>query len=73
MASGSWLSYRQYNGLLIYYTHLVSYRCAIREVRIGIGLNAGPLTVGVIGDGKRSDTGVVGDAVNCAARMEGLT
>jgi len=36
MTAGSWLSYRQYNGLLIYYTHLVSYRCAIREVRIGI-------------------------------------
>jgi hypothetical protein len=26
----------QFNGLLIYYTHLMSYRCAIREVRIGI-------------------------------------
>lgn len=36
MTAGSWLSFRQYNGLLIYYTHLVSYRCAIREVRIGI-------------------------------------
>jgi hypothetical protein len=34
--SGSWLSFRESNGLLVYYTHLVSYRCAIREVRIGI-------------------------------------
>ncbi|MDB5632871.1 MAG: peptidase caspase catalytic subunit p20, partial [Tardiphaga sp.] len=25
-----------YNGLLVYYTHLMSYRCAIREARIGI-------------------------------------
>ena len=36
MTSGSWLSFREFNGLLVYYTHLVSYRCAIREVRVGI-------------------------------------
>jgi hypothetical protein len=36
MTSGSWLSFREFNGLLAYYTHLVSYRCAIREVRVGI-------------------------------------
>lgn len=36
MTATSWLSFRQFNGLLVYYTHLVSYRCAIREVRIGI-------------------------------------
>lgn len=36
MTMGSWLSFRDYNGVLVYYTHLVSYRCAIREVRIGI-------------------------------------
>lgn len=36
MTANSWLSFRQFNGLLVYYTHLVSYRCAIREVRIGI-------------------------------------
>ncbi|WOH85107.1 caspase family protein [Bradyrhizobium sp. BEA-2-5] len=36
MTSTSWLSFREFNGLLVYYTHLVSYRCAIREVRIGI-------------------------------------
>jgi hypothetical protein len=36
MTTTSWLSFRQFNGLLVYYTHLVSYRCAIREVRIGI-------------------------------------
>jgi hypothetical protein len=34
--AGSWVSFRDYNGLLLYYTHLMSYRCAIREVRIGI-------------------------------------
>jgi len=36
MTATSWLSFREFNGLLVYYTHLVSYRCAIREVRIGI-------------------------------------
>ncbi len=36
MTATSWLSFRQFNGLLVYYTHLMSYRCAIREVRVGI-------------------------------------
>lgn len=36
MTSGSWLSFREFNGLLVYWTHLASYRCAIREVRVGI-------------------------------------
>src|SRR5436305_1260337 len=36
MTATSWLSFREFNGLLVYYTHLMSYRCAIREVRIVI-------------------------------------
>jgi hypothetical protein len=36
MTVTSWLSFREFNGLLVYYTHLMSYRCAIREVRVGI-------------------------------------
>jgi uncharacterized caspase-like protein len=36
MTATSWLSFREFNGLLAYFTHLVSYRCAIREARIGI-------------------------------------
>ena len=40
---------------------------------VGVGLNSGPLTIGVIGDDMRADTGVVGDTVNSAARMEQLT
>jgi hypothetical protein len=36
MTATSWLSFREFNGLLVYYTHLMSYRCAIREVRIGL-------------------------------------
>ncbi|MGA7807036.1 caspase family protein [Bradyrhizobium sp.] len=36
MTATSWLAFREFNGLLVYYTQLMSYRCAIREVRIGI-------------------------------------
>jgi uncharacterized caspase-like protein len=36
MTATSWLAFRDFNGLLVYYTHLMSYRCAIREARIGI-------------------------------------
>ncbi|WP_414643081.1 caspase family protein [Bradyrhizobium sp.] len=36
MTATSWLSFREFNGLLVYYTHLMSYRCAIRQVKIGI-------------------------------------
>ena len=36
MTATSWLAFRDYNGPLVYYTHLMSYRCAIREARIGI-------------------------------------
>jgi uncharacterized caspase-like protein len=36
MTAGNWLSFREYNGLLIYYTHLMTYRCAIRQIRIGL-------------------------------------
>jgi hypothetical protein len=33
LTATSWLSF---NGSLVYYTHLLSYRCAIREVKVGI-------------------------------------
>lgn len=36
MVAGSWLSFRDFNGVLLYYTSLVSYRCAIKELRIGL-------------------------------------
>jgi hypothetical protein len=36
MTASSWLSFRDYNGLLVYYSQLLSFRCAIREARIGI-------------------------------------
>lgn len=45
----------------------------LAEVRVSIGLNSGPLMLGVIGGAKRFDRGVVGDAVNLASRVEGMT
>ena len=36
MTATSWLAFREFNGLLVYFSHLMSYRCAIREARIGI-------------------------------------
>jgi Caspase domain len=38
MTATSWLSFREFNGLLVYYSHLMSYRCAIREVFGGTDL-----------------------------------
>jgi hypothetical protein len=34
--AAAFASFREFNGLLVYYTHLMSYRCAIRDVRVGI-------------------------------------
>jgi predicted ATPase/class 3 adenylate cyclase len=42
-------------------------------IHMGVGLHTGKLMLGVIGDEERHDTGVISDAVNTAARVEGLT
>lgn len=44
-----------------------------REIRTGIGLNTGVVTMATIGGERSLKCGVVGDAVNLASRVEGLT
>jgi adenylate cyclase len=43
------------------------------DVRVGIGINSGPVVVGSVGGGGRLEFAVIGDTVNIAARVEAIT
>ncbi|MCV6637903.1 adenylate/guanylate cyclase domain-containing protein [Candidatus Albibeggiatoa sp. nov. NOAA] len=55
----------QYNNLL--------QRAGYPAIKIGIGLNTGPLILGTVGGQNRMDGTVISDAVNISARIENLT
>ncbi len=44
-----------------------------RPLRVGMGIHAGPLLLGLLTDGEVVDLTVVGNAVNVASRLEGLS
>ena len=50
-----------------------SWDVGLPEIKIGIGINTGPLVLGTIGANERMQCSVLGDTVNLASRIEQLT
>lgn len=48
-------------------------RIGFPEIAIGVGVNTGPCAVGAMGSKSRLDYSCIGDAVNLASRLEGIT
>ncbi|MCZ6633349.1 MAG: response regulator [bacterium] len=48
-------------------------RAGYRPIRVGIGINTGPVATGVTGTPDRMDAAVFGNTVNLAARCESMT
>lgn len=43
------------------------------DVKLGIGINSGPIVVGCLGSGMRLEYTILGDTVNTASRLESMT